>query len=337
MGDLVRQHKVVLLFLDHIEEAEPDVLELFEREILKELRKVWGLLVVMAKRGPMEWHYGPALRSYSQQYQLTLFPVQATQKQTEPELATAATAVQTLTAGLPYANEWLKEQWNQERLHITPEQWIAQNDSTISAKLAHEIVYEYILKGHEQEIQEAFLKTSVVRQFETNMLYCLLQANHYPYSLSPTRALYYLELMSKMQKTGLLTWDSEIKGWLMEPAVRRILAAFLRLNHSTAFAGLHKVALDKYQEWFNGVPDDRHLFAIERLYHEACLIVHRQPNVTPREVAYKLRDLLRTCLSAQGAMINTRQLKNRMENDAELGAMVNLETLTEILEERIHV
>lgn len=344
MEGLIRcpENKAVLILLDNAEEIYSQAFQSFEQEVLIPLRKTRGFLVIMTRFRPIAWPPGSTLAQYTDQHELTLFSVGATHEQLAPLFAHAARKVQALTGGHPDANGYVVKMWQKEtERDPSAASWLDDHGPRIAETLVDEIVYEKIMQEKAPGIQRVFLRASVVRQLEVNLLADLLRVNYEGLGgFDAATGFRYFELFGQMQRTGLLSWDQERKGWAIESAVRRILAASLRLNYPEAYESLNRIALQTFERWMAGFPEDRSLFIVESLYHHACLNVFQRPDVESRVAIEDPEEALRRYLDEYQGRIDREQLKIRLASDTELREMLDnrLEVLLNMVgKELVHV
>jgi len=330
MKGLIEHHKAILILLDSVELIHPEVMDLIESEIFKEFKSKRGFLVILAGITRHRWkNFGSALAQYSTWYELMSFDILHTQAQIDPRLADISVKIYELTGGHPGANHHVAQMLQKEDFQNTqPSFWVERNKRRISKSIVQEVVLKGIV---DENITEAFFKMSIVRQFEMSLLSKLLQHDYPPRFINSVEVFFFWELLRKMESTGLLKMVRETRIWTIDPAVRHILTAFLKLNYPETYQKLHQIAFTTYNDWIIKHPDDRHFFAVECLFHHARLWIFDNPDVRTEILVTNLIELLHKFLSLPG--IDRLSLKESIETDSDLREMLGdkLEKLVRII------
>lgn len=325
---------ILLMLLDSVDKAPSQWYSWLETEIMDHLRPDDRCMVILTSDKPLNWQHVSGLSQYTERRQLKPFLFKDTREQLPTDLSNVVAKVHALTGGHPDANHHVLQKWQGEPdKTVEPGRWINDNGREISKALAEKIVYNRILQSDDTKLRDAFLKTSVVRWLECSMCTSLLRTNCSPTFASLT-AYKCMEMLTNMKETDYFSWDGKKKGWVMEPAIRRILAAYLRWNDSMAYKKLSQVALDQYEQWIPDYPDDCHLFVVECLYHKACLLTF--DDLSPQVLADKLGVFFDEGLTMRGD-INQERLISLLRDDPELQEMLGneLENMIKPIQESI--
>lgn len=319
----------VALFFDETEYADIELVDWIEEWVINPIIQVKHCVVVWTARRPWRWKR-PEIRRRLTSEQLTVFEMDMVREQIEsrsekPDLVKDLfKKVHSLTGGHPFANSIVITQLDALAKHgetLTPENF-ADFESQIVSEVFHKFIIEYAFR----QLKSAELKTAckfaaLVRMFDTTMLKEILRVCAGD-MFKGKNEKYFGELLLQLKKTQLLVWE---RGYALDPNLRHIIQKYFMTSEKKMFITANKAALKVYQSWLELPVDNRSLFVVEELYHQAALLhvdAKKNPDDAIKELALTLNNRLQdypnrftTPLTLDNAL---DRLENEIHNDKEL-------------------
>jgi hypothetical protein len=270
---LVREAKILweakhplVVVVDGIDEAHPDLLRKLEDYLLGPLVKEPGTLVVLGGRtrdprptGGYTWML-PELKLYSEEWILDPFNEEWTRKQLErledlyPGAAPAASEIRKEGGGYPLSNFILAG-----GLAGAPPVW--RDKAAAFTRCASELLVDV-----DKEWWPYFEALCVLNAFDEDRMPPLLDAH--PRCVGSDWSFgKCLPIRERMVRTRLAHWQAEAGGYVMDRAVRIVLQIALQENGIELWRRLHQTARDLYVEWAERYPQSAHRWQPEAEYH----------------------------------------------------------------------
>jgi hypothetical protein len=274
----LEQHPLVLL-VDSVDEAPPDLLQGLETYLLAPLVKEPQILVVLAGRtrdprpeGGYTWK-SPELKLYSEEYDLPPFDEGLTRAQLEklrdlyPDALQATAQIVQEGGGYPLSNALLASE-----VAGRPPEW---KDKAAALKKCADALLEGV---ESDETKGYFWALCVLRVFfEDNMPPLLAVYFGKDPSAWPFRKC--REIREEMVRTRLARWDEGRNGFVIDEAVRTALENALREGQPELWARLHEAACKLYTQWVATYPRAADRWKPEADYH--CAVSPGKPSGCP--------------------------------------------------------
>ena len=326
----------VVLFFDETEHADIELVDWIEEWIINPLIQVKHCMVVWTARRPWRWKR-PEIRRRLTSEALDVFGPEMVKEQiqsgsAQPDLATELFKnVYKLTGGHPYANSIIITELDtlaKQGEKVTPATF-----STFESKLLTDVFHKFIDGYAFNELGSVDLKIAcryiaLVRLFDSTMLREILQACAGEPFISWTQEDFG-DLLLQLKKTQLLVWE---KGYALDSGLRHIIQKYFMVSEQKTFIDANKAALGVYEDWLGRPVDNRSLFVVEELYHNAALLQvgeHRDLNgildKRLREYPDWIKDeqALNNALERlEGEINNDKELDQYVPSDAELARQV---------------
>ena len=308
---LLENDPVVLIF-DTTDKVEPDVAAWVEENVISPLCLKGKCLVIWTGRFPQRWRRFEVRRRVVSS-RLDPLPREATVEQVGP----IEVDVYRFTFGHPMGNERLSEaisRFEKEK------QTFGERDLI---NVVNRVIDEYVMQGILPELNAACRALAVVRQFDVIILRRIL--SEFVSHFKDIDA--YLKVIGQLTETSLVEWDAVRKGYALDETLRHILALHLRLNQPERYSAINEVASKIYDEWIERVRENRSVYVLERLYHQASIAGSR--GETQSYIADKLHGELQGYLGKyyrdgdrEFAISSATQLYQEMRRDNELREIV---------------
>ena len=181
------------------------------------------------------------------------------------------------------------------------------------------VIDEYVMQDVSSKLNAACRALAVVRQFDVIVLGRILPefVDYFKGTGS------FLKIIGQLTGTSLIEWDGVRKGYALDETIRHILALHLRLNDPGRYLSINEAAANIYKEWIDRVRENRSIYVLERLYHQANIASSR--GETQTHVADKLQKELQGYLEKyyqdddrEFAILSTTQLYEELCQDNEL-------------------
>jgi hypothetical protein len=256
----------VLLF-DTTEDGEK-ILSWLQKNIIGDLIAWTGLLVIAAGRQPMKIDDGRLLPRMAKPFRLSPFTLASIQDQI-PQYADFAQLILPITFGHPLANLIIAnklEQMEREIAKPLNKEVINSNLHMLSHYLCESLIEQKLVPKVNDDLLVAFRIVALVRRFDLNSLQKLLEKQpDLPQNL--INASFCLLLLQKMQKTGIVEWDSIRKGFALDETIRRQFAFEMFLNNREKFTTLNQIAIEIYNRCIKEYPSNKIIYLLELLFH----------------------------------------------------------------------
>jgi len=271
---LLEKDPVVFLF-DSTDQASPIVLVWLEEYIVSLLSQNGRCLFVFVGRTPLHWRRFEVRRRVRTD-KLMAFEPRLVRQQFEkdrkhPKLIVLSERVHRMTNGHPMGNAVVLR-----RLGELADAGKEINEETFSTyepelldDLVHEVINGYVFQGVREELANACRAVALLRQFDVILLRRVLSEHVPDFKEYPRDA--YGGLLGLLHTTHLVEWNDARKGYEIDPTLRRILGRHTRERNPKLYVQINQAALEVYRDWIERVEDNRSVYIIEELYHQACL------------------------------------------------------------------
>jgi hypothetical protein len=323
----------VTLFFDETEYADIELVDWIEEWVINPLIQVKHCVVVWTARRPWRWKR-PEIRRRLTSEQLTVFALEMVREQiesgsTKPDLVKDLFKnVYSLTGGHPFASSIVINQLDSLARHgesLTPETF-ADFESQILTEVFDKFINKYAFRDlGSSDLKIACQFVALVRLFDTTMLKEVLRACTGD-SFKGKKQEDFGELLLQLKKTQLLVWE---KGYALDPGLRHIIQKYFMASEKKTFIVANKAALRVYQDWLDRPVDNRGLFVVEELYHNAALLhvgAKKDSEVAAKELSSILDKRLQDYpnrFTDEVALENALDyLEGELQNDKELGQYI---------------
>lgn len=323
----------VALFFDETEYADIELVDWIEEWVINPVIQVKHCVVVWTARRPWRWKR-PEIRRRLTSEQLKVFEEEMVREQIEsgsakPDLVKDLFKnVYSLTGGHPFASSIVITQLDSLAKHgetLTPETF-ADFEAQILSEVFHKFIDGYAFRDLKStELKTACKFAALVRLFDTTMLKEVLRACAGD-AFKGKKQEDFGELLLQLKKTQLLVWE---KGYALDPGLRHIIQKYFMTSEKKAFIKANKAALQVYQDWLGRPVDNRGLFVVEELYHNAMLL-HAGTKKDENVIAEELHSILNNRLldypnrfTDEEALYNALyHLEGDLQHDKELGQYI---------------
>jgi len=265
----------VVLFFDETERADIDLVDWIEEWIINPSLQIKHCVVIWTARRPWRWKR-PEIRRRLTSEALDVFAPEMVKEQIrsssmQPDLAIELFKnVYTLTGGHPFANHIIINELDilaKQGEKVTPETF-----SGFESQLLAEVFHKFIDGYAFNELGSKDLKTAckfmaLVRLFDSTMLREILRTCAGEPFTSWTQEDFG-DLLLQLKKTQLLVWE---KGYALDTGLRHIIEKYFMTSERKTFISANQTALRVYEDWLERPVDNRGLFVVEELYHNAAL------------------------------------------------------------------
>ncbi len=312
LNDLMEEGPIVVLF-DTTDLADTEVVTWLEESVISPLCLTGKCVIIWTGRFEQRWKRFEVRRRVVSQ-KLEPLPLKATEEQVGP----VGTRIYRLTYGHPMGNEEVAD-----AIHEYQTRGQEAEEHDLVNVLVEKVIDEYVMKDIAPELQAACWALAVVRQFDVIILRRIL--SEFVPHFKETEA--FLKVLGQLTATSLVEWDAVRKGYALDETVRRILALYLRLNQPERYLSINEAAANIYEEWIERVSENRSIYVLERLYHQANIASIK--GGTQSRVVEKLEGELQGYLEKyyqdderDFAISSTTQLLEEMRQDSELKEIV---------------
>ncbi len=256
--------RILVLLVDFLYEAHPELLELLEKHVIGPLVANPRVLVVAAGRGQANPWQTPTVRFQVEDHKLKPFEADHTKDQLEkqrPGAASHANEIHEATLGYPLANV------------IIP--YPLHKATAAQMRKLIDLLLEPIQNPDGSwPVERNYLEAlCVLRAFDEERIPVLLDA--YDPSLAPKRGwtpAETSEVLRRLIRTNLVRWASDLGGWwIVDQAIRHLLEEYLRVARPDRWKRCHEVAINLYRNWASRYPEEKGRWANEITYHESRL------------------------------------------------------------------
>lgn len=328
------QFRPVVFFFDETEHADFELADWIEEWVVSPLIQLKQTIIVWTARRPWRWKR-PEIRRRLESRALGVFDQEAVQEQfrsmgSPSDLASALFAkVFSVTGGHPFANAVVIDQvntWTAQGEHVTPDIF-SRRENALLTTIFERFIQNYAFKDLDAAARIACELMGLVRIFDTTMLRRVLQ-EHGGDLFRDWRQEDYGDLLLRLKKTQLLVWT---KGYGLDPALRYLIHEYYAVCQSEVYVAVNQTALKVYEEWLTRPVDNRALFVMEALYHQACLR-RAGVNVSLEETLdrqlQEYRDRIRDEEALRQAL---EQLAGELEQDRELARLTEGASSTDLV------
>jgi hypothetical protein len=273
-----KQIRPLVVFLDETEIVKKELVYWIEDYILRPLSLLMVSLVVWMGRKPWQWRR-PEVRQRMFSEKLDVFDgleVEAhlkTQLAGEDESEELAKQlfqnVYGVTGGHPYADGVVINQinaWTAKKILITPD-GLAQKQSDLFDRIFNEFIEDYAFKHLPAEQKTACELLSMVRRFDVKMLQEITKTLDSPLFRTWEREQF-RDLLNELKKAQFMDWN---QGFVIDQSLRHLISEYYFWRRKEEYVSINETALRVNEEWLRTPVDNRGLFVIEVLYHNACL------------------------------------------------------------------
>jgi len=264
----------VVLFFDETEHADIELVDWIEEWIINPLIQIKHCVIVWTARRPWRWKR-PEIRRRLTSEVLEVFKPEMVQEQLQSEKPDLVSAlfknVYALTGGHPYASHVVitkLDTLSKQGEGVTPETFKGLEPELL--KDVFDIFINWYAFGEldSNNLKIACKFIALVRLFDSTMLRKILQACAGEPFASWNQDDFG-DLLLKLKKTQLLVWE---KGYAIDPGLRHVIQKYFMTLDRDVFIKANQAALDVYEDWLGRPVDNRSLFVLEELYHNAALV-----------------------------------------------------------------
>ncbi len=316
----------VILFFDETEYADIELVDWIEEWVINPLLQIKHCMVVWTARRPWRWKR-PEIRRRLTSEELDVFAPEMVKEQirsgsTQPDLATELFKnVHTLTGGHPYANRIIINELDilaKQGEKVTPETF-SDFESKLLADVFHKFIDGYAfneLGSNDLKIACKFI--ALVRLFDSTMLREILRACAGEPFKSWTQEDFG-DLLLQLKKTQLLVWE---KGYAIDSGLRHIIQKYFKVSEQKSFIAANQAALRVYEDWLGRPVDNRGLFVVEELYHNAALLQVGEQSDLNAILDKRLKEYPDWIKDDQALNNALERLEGEINNDKELNQYV---------------
>jgi len=268
---------VLVLLVDFVYEAAPDLLELLEKHVLGPLVVKPRVVMAMAGRGQANPWKTPQVRILVEEHELKPFgDPEHTREQLgkqRPGVASHADDIHKATLGYPLANVVIPYPLEK----ATPAEMRAMID----------LLLEPIRRpdGGWPLEREHLQALCVLRNFDEERIPVLLDAYQYKRVISNIAAYHAAgggpggwtlaranEILRGLIHTKLVRWNPDTASWwIVDQAIRHLLEEYLRVVEPERWRCCHQTAINLYTDWQTRYPEEADRWREEVKYHEGRL------------------------------------------------------------------
>jgi hypothetical protein len=312
----------VVLFFDETEHAETELIDWVEEWVINPLIQVKHCVVVWTARRPWRWKR-PEIRRRLTSEVLKVFEPEMVKEQivsgsSKPDLVSDLFKnVYTLTGGHPFASSIVIKELDTLAFH--GEKITADNFGDFESRLLEEVFDRFVNQYAFSELGSNDLRIackfiSLVRLFDATMLRKILQTCAGDLFAS-WKQEDFGDLLLKLKKTQLLVWE---KGYAMDPGLRHIIQKYFMVLDRKKFVAANQAALRVYEDWLGRPVDNRSLFVLEELYHNAALMQVGEQVDLETLLAKRLQEYPDWIRDEQALDNALERLEGELNNDKEL-------------------
>ncbi len=336
----------VALFFDETERIDIGVVDWLEEWVINPLIQTGRCLVVWTGRRPQRWKRFEVRRRLNSQEldpfepkdTIRLFrenSLGAIARLPDDEIVSLSGRVHRLTGGHPLADTVVLHQLGElteQNIPLTERQFNTQADRLLD-DLVQKFIDAYAFAGLQADLIDACRVMALVRQFDVIMLRGILKETLSIYAAFKPEE--FGALLSRLRATQLVLWDDRRKGYTIDPTLRHILTEYIFHHHPKQYLTVNRLALAIYQDWIARSGDNRGVYIVEELYHQAR--INRLDRRTLPEGPVDLAALLQQRLDQyeqqdsdlRGSALD--RLYHELEGDVDLRALVGDDAFARLL------
>ncbi|MCP4349887.1 MAG: toll/interleukin-1 receptor domain-containing protein [Desulfobacterales bacterium] len=339
--ELTVEGPVVLLF-DSAEKADPDLIVWLEEQIIIPLSMTRKCLFIWMGRYQQVWNEDGIRRRVILK-KLDALSLEATNEQlgyiwkkhapmpfemTEKEVESECSRIHRLTLGHPLCNE---EVFAAIREYKT----VGNNpeDHHLINIMMGKVIDMFVMKTIKPELSQACRILAAIRQFDVTILQEIL--SNFTIYFKETKS--YLKVIGQLTETSLVEWDFRRKGYVLDEIIRHILSQYMRLNEQKLYLEIIEAAADIYKTYIKEVNENRSIYVIERLFHQATINdIRKQMKLEIINNPYKeLEDCLEEYYNESNERLKfaynaTIQLYEELKQDMELEKILTKEEFEQL-------
>ncbi len=280
VADVALGRHVLVLLVDFVYEAAPDLLEVVETHVLGPLVFKPRVVTVMAGRGQAYPWKTSQLRFEAEDVELKPFDLpKYTREQLEkqrPGVVSHADDIHKATQGYPLANVVIPHPLEK----ATPAEMRAMIDLLLEPIRRPDGTWP-----PEREHLEALC---VLRNFDEEHIPVLLDAYRDKRVISNIAAYHAAgggpggwtlakasEILRGLIHTKLVRWNPDVMGWwIVDQAIRHLLEEYLRVVEPERWRCCHQTAINLYTDWQTRYPEEADRWREEVEYHKGRLGQH---------------------------------------------------------------
>lgn len=251
--------RVVVLLVDHVYEADWDLLDALEEYVLGPLAVEPQTLIVLAGRGRPYPFTTPELRFDAEFVDLEPFSASATRKQLERQRKRAVSRSQeiyNIGQGNPLANYLLAE-------YEDPGEALDQ--------VIHEMLKSIEDPSRRQSVREYLEALCVLRVFDEARIPAMLASYYDDLQYRQWSHAQARQVREALIETGFARWDSKESAYALDEPVRQLVEQYMRSNKPAIWERLQCAAADLYQGWAQRYERTRERWQEAYQYHHQQL------------------------------------------------------------------
>lgn len=313
----------VAVFFDETEYADVELIDWLEEWVIAPLVQIKHCVVVWTARRPWRWKR-PEIKRRLASEELKVFGPDMVKEQIrseskKPDLVLELfNNVHTLTGGHPLASyivigklDVLANQGEK----VTPETF-REFETKLIEEIFDRFINEYTLSRLDSnDVKIACKFIALVRSFDSTMLRRILNVCAGDL-FAPWQQEDFGDLIVRMKRTQLLVWDN---GNAIDPSLRHIIQKYFMALDKDTFINANRTALKVYEDWLTRPVDNRGLFVLEELYHNALLLQVGIPSDLNLILEKRLEEYPNWIRDDKDALsIALERLEGEINNDKEL-------------------
>jgi hypothetical protein len=326
--EINRIHPLVIFF-DETEDLKREFVNWIEDNIFRPLSLLPMALVVWTGRKPWQWRR-PEVRQRVYNEKLEVFNGVGVETQMEAQLTNAGDGedlakqlfqnVLDVTGGHPFANKVVIgkiNSWTEDKNLVTSESFI-RNQPELFDRIFNDFILKYAFEKLSDEQRTACELLGMVRRFDVKMLQEVAKASKLTIFDKMDRDGFRY-LLDELKKAQFMDWN---QGFVLDQPLRHLISEYYYWRRKEEYIDINRVALKVNEEWLAIPVDNRGLFIIETLYHNACLkragvsielddALRQKMSVFPKENHDALKDSL-------------TRLAGELRRDAELAGLFSV-------------
>jgi energy-coupling factor transporter ATP-binding protein EcfA2 len=260
--------QVIVLLVDHVYEADWDLLDALEEYVLGPLAVEPQTLIVLAGRGRPYPFTTPELRFDAVYVDLKPFDLPKTRKQLKRQRKRAVSRAQKIYdigKGNPLATYLLAE-------YEDPGEALDQ--------VIHEMLKNIEDLSRRQRVREYLEALCVLQVFDEARIPAMLAAYHDDPQYRQWTHAQARQVREALVETGFAHWDSDESAYALDKPVRQLVEQYMRNNKPSIWERLQCAAADLYQGWAQQYERTQERWQEKYQYHHQQL-QHRGADCPP--------------------------------------------------------
>lgn len=251
--------RVVVLLVDHVYEADWDLLDALEEYVLGPLAVEARTLIVLAGRGRPYPFRTPELRFDADYVDLKSFDVSKTREQLERQQKRAisdAQEIYNISKGNPLANYLLAK-------HKDPGEALDQ--------VIHEILRSIKDSSRRHRVRDYLEALSVLQVFDEARIPVMLAAYYDDPQYNQWSHAQAREVREALVETGFARWDSDEGAYVLDEPIRQLIEQYMRNKETSKWVSLQCAAAKLYEGWAQKYERTRERWKNQQKHHEKQL------------------------------------------------------------------